>query len=142
MANRKRINFDRVAHLRPRFSFLLDERGFQLREAKYEPQSFGDFFIELVSDDFLFRLVKDRGEKYSLIAPISDPRDWYDVGLIRALILKSTSLDAVTLDTEAEFIRLNYDTIKDIFSGSEFPATSRRLRRLGAERMANSKRFF
>lgn len=135
------MNFNCLDHIKPRFDFLL-ERGFRLLDAKREPQSFGNFFIDLESDDFLFRLVSDRGEKHSLIASHSDPRDWHDVSLIRSLILKTHPLDPVSLDEEAEFIRSNYDAIKDIFSDGKFTATSLSLRRLGTERMANRKRMF
>lgn len=127
-------------HLKPRFEFLLSERKFKIRDSDYPPRQFDDFYIDLESKDFFFRLLNDRGYCRVLISPTSDPEDWYDIGLFNTLIRGSAVPRPANLDEEAEFIRLYYEAIRDSLSETNFQDTKNRLRQIGRERMRNRRK--
>lgn len=128
------MNFDPLPYLRPRFSFLLEERGFELRGAKYDAEHFGNFYIDLSSNDFLFRLTNDRDVQSSFLAPLSEPGKWYDVPLVRSFFLKLDPTGTNTLDDEAAFIKMSYEQLETAFSKENWPSTRRKLEVFGEMR--------
>lgn len=125
-------------HIKPRFEFLLNDRGFRVTGYEYPPKHFDNYYIDLASEDFLFRLLNDRGICGALVASTaSNPTHWYDIGLLRTLILGGDPAQTMSLDEEAEFIRAHYDAIKDALSPDRLADTGVRLRMIGHERMSN-----
>lgn len=125
-------------HLKPHFEFLLNERGFKVSGYEYPPKHFDNFYIDLASEDFLFRLLNDRGVCGSLVASTaSNPTHWYDIGLLHSLIMGGDPTQTLTLDEEAEFIRTHYEAIKDALSVNNLSETSAHLKQIGHKRMAD-----
>lgn len=128
------MDFNYLAHVRPQFSFLLDDHGFRFMDARCDDNAFGNFYVDLSSDDFLFRLTSDRNVVSSFLASLSEPTRWYDVSLLRAFW---RGLDPAALNRigdEADFLREDYEKLKMAFSKTNWPDTREKLAKFGGVR--------
>ncbi len=58
------------------FKYLTDEFGFQVTNSKYDPDTFGNFVIELTRGEKMLRIVSDRSQ---IFVEVFDPgTGWLD----------------------------------------------------------------
>jgi hypothetical protein len=79
---------------------------------------FGDGFIEYTASDLRVRIVSDRGQWFvdvSAAAPAEEA--WYDPAIIRDYLMGHGD-DVLTLQEQTDFIKHNWQEIRDKFSPS------------------------
>lgn len=122
-----------------KFTFLVDDYGFQRHEEDYRPDVFGSSSIVLESDELMIRLVFDgRDDNISLEIKSPKTKDagqpnleeagWFDAEMVRAIIAGSNfAVSAKNWDELAEFLKQNYLKIVDLFSPENLSTTTKKL---------------
>lgn len=122
-----------LAAVKKIFSYLFENYGFRLIE-KAESESFGNSYAVIESDDFRLQFIIDRGQSFVEISPYSEPREWFDLNIMRAYILGTDSLQIESPEELSEFLKCNYKKIKDLFSSDNILTTVAQLKQLEKDR--------
>lgn len=63
-----------------RFPWLMEDLGFRTGRHTYEPREMGSSVVELRSDAFHLRFVRDPRTVYAEVAAPSEPEHWHELG--------------------------------------------------------------
>jgi hypothetical protein len=137
-SNENHMNSTLTQKLVQRFEFLLKDHGFHVEQQRDEGV-LGQAFVILSSPDFRLRAGADRGQVWADIASVDAPSDWFDLNILRILILGGDLLDQQDVGRLATFLRSEYSTVRDLFHGSKNRDTAQQLRTLQKQRV---KRMF
>lgn len=103
-----------------------------------DPVFFGNTLLQYGNDIVRIRLASDRSVWAVDIADAGQPDEWYDVAIIRDLLVGSGE-DILPLPDQITFIRTNWQAILDCFNPVQCKETHARLSSL---RMERAKRLF
>jgi len=62
--------------------WLTTDPGFRIISFSYDPAIFGDSMVVLRSDALCLRIIRERGRIFAEVAPLADPQNWWDLGMI------------------------------------------------------------
>jgi hypothetical protein len=96
---------------RDKIKQLFFAKGFKLENEEYLV-SFGDSLLQFANGNLQVRVLSDRGIEYLEVSTLDKPGSWYDLGLLKALMLDSDLLLAHP-SIEADLIFL-FDRLEEI----------------------------
>ena len=117
------------------YQYLIKDFGFVIQEERYSPESFGNFFIELASNDFLLRYINDRDFLTIEIASHSDRLKWTDLSFVKNYINHAVDLNPggqtisakQRIDELNNFLKNNYELISDLFDRDNYKDTREKI---------------
>jgi hypothetical protein len=122
-----------------RFEAFLEEQGLACQSCKGPDLAFfGNTCLQYGNDFVRIRLVSDRSLWTVGVADAARPDEWYDVGILRDLLV-GLGEDVLPLSEQIAFIRTNWQAILDRFNPWQREETHARL---SALRMDRVKRLF
>lgn len=114
-------------------SFLKNDCGLSIEGHHIFP-AFGDTVIVLRGQHLRVRVVRDRGDWFAEVGSEQKQDDWYDMGLLKELIIGRVKQDVLSFDELATFLRANWQTIVDLLTSSRSCETYAALERIRQER--------
>ncbi len=118
---------------------LIELLGFSL-ESQNKSGSFGDFVSTYNSPYFRLRIVGDRGQKRIDLAFNDQPREWFDLCLVRfSLGQEKDDLAQIPFEDGISFLEKNFTKIREIFFGANSSQMKARLQAMGT---ARAKKMF
>jgi hypothetical protein len=117
------------------YRFLIDNFGLVKVEEKYDPKTFGNFFITLSAKEFFLRYINDRSILTIEIASQNEPGQWYDLSFIKDFVYKTGNIneDYKEFDNTNRIKELNiflskeFDLISDLFNRDNYRDTKQKL---------------
>lgn len=128
--------------IKPFFSALLDEHGFQLVSESFEPAHFGNGALVLQSEDLRLGFVRDRGQVFAEVGPSGQTDDdWHQLQRVMEFLQRhdSPAADprrAAGLDELGVWLKENYEAVRALFREDAYPSARDALRRFEKEKAA------
>lgn len=116
------------------FRFLLDDFGFRIVASEVSPY-FDNMWITLENDSLRVVIARDRGFVAADVSSPRNPTELLPLGLLRKLVLRQDPTDDVTIEEEADFLRLHFHEIVDLLSSTKLAVTVERIREIGRARL-------
>lgn len=99
-------------------------------------QSFGDYYLIMVSPYFRVMISRDKSFESIDISNLFDENNWYDLGLVKALILNEEKLnEPLPIEASLAFFEEYFDKIKMLFDNKNYKATKDKLEELRRKRV-------
>jgi len=118
---------------------FLEEQGLTLYCRRGpDREFFGNMYIEYAAGTVKVQIVKDRSQWLIALADASQPDNWYDITLVRDLVL-GKGTDPLPLPEEVKIIKMIWQPARESFSPSRRQATHARLAQIADDR---AKRIF
>ncbi|MBS1587821.1 MAG: hypothetical protein JSS82_19995 [Bacteroidetes bacterium] len=103
-------------------------------------RSFGNWFVTLVGGYILIRYVQDRSIISIEVASKQDPKEWFEVSLVKDYILGEADRPGIEkLEVLQEFLANNFERVQSIFAPDSYGQTKAAISRTRNERF---KRMF
>jgi hypothetical protein len=116
------------------YSFLRS-KGFKMKRAEYS-EYFSDYFEISASKFIQIRILQDKSLQSIDISSVFDKENWYDLSLIKMLIINKEKPETITPISEMQkFLIDNFQYIQDLFNKQNYPETRNRLDELRNIRM-------
>jgi hypothetical protein len=113
---------------------LLEELDLHVVEDRYLPESFGNSYVTLQSPRLLVRFVRDRGQAWAEVAPVTAPTSWWPLGLVLEVIRGQLPDMQFDLTSAAHLLRDNFCELAEAL-GARLPETKREIEKRGEERL-------
>lgn len=108
--------------------------GFSL-ENERKSTSFGDSVSSYNSPYFRLRVVGDRGQRRIDLAFNDQPKEWFDLGLVRfSLGLEKDALAPISFEDSVLFLEKHFSKIRELFNEKNAPQMKSQLLAMGSER--------
>lgn len=111
------------------FGFLFSSHGFHV-SSEHTSEELGNAFVIAQSVEFSLRFLLDRGIPSVEIGIASNPSEWFDINIVRSLILGTDLLEAAGPDVLAEFLKTHYVQVKALMGNERVTAAINEFRRL------------
>ena len=117
------------------YKFLIEDFGFVKRDENYSATSFGNFYIELSSDNLLLRYVNDRPFLTIEIKPLFEPSKWYDLSFIENFIYhpedinpdKQEISNAKRIEGLNRFLKRDFGLISNLYNKENYRNTQEKI---------------
>lgn len=124
------------------FNKLIDffvKKGFTVVKEE-QSQSFGDYYFIISSPYFRVMVSSDKSYESIDISSLLDGNNWYDMGLVKALILNEEVFNkALPIESALGFFEEYFGEIKMLFDSKNYDATKSKLEEL---RLKRAKQMF
>ena len=120
------------------FAFLEKDFGFDRKDSRLDTASFGDCLVEYRSGSMALRALRDRGQYFVELSPLTDPLDWYEVSIVLEALDLPGDGGEPRLQEKADAARRHLPALVNIY-GSRSPEELRQAVRAGAERRARRR---
>lgn len=64
------------------FAFLEKVFGFERGHGRFDKASFGDALVEYKSESMALRVLRERGQYFVELSPLTDPPEWYEISIV------------------------------------------------------------
>lgn len=110
------------------------QKGFTL-EKEEQSQYFGDYYFIMFSPYFRVMVSSNKSFENIDISSLFDENNWYDFGLVKALILNEEKLNKpLPIESSLVLFEEYFDEIKNLFDNKNYKATNNKLEELQLER--------
>jgi hypothetical protein len=89
-------------------SGILEELDLHVIDDQYSPKSFGNSYVTLQSPKIWVRLVRDRGQVWAEVAPVTAPTSWWPLGFVLEAIRGQLPAIQFDLPNAARVLRDNF----------------------------------
>ncbi|MGB6946755.1 MAG: hypothetical protein WBE37_30450 [Bryobacteraceae bacterium] len=113
---------------------FLQELDLLVIEDLYLPKSFGNSYVTLQSPKFFVRFVRDRGQVWAEVAPVTAPASWWPLGFVVEAMQGHQPEYKFELSDAAHMLKENFRELANAL-GPRLPETRREMERHGAERL-------
>jgi hypothetical protein len=120
-----------MAEILPEFD---RELNLHVIEDRYAPESFGNSYVTLHSQRLLVRFVRDRGQVWAEVAPLTAPTSWWPIGFVLEAIGGQLPEIPFDLTSAARLLRDNFHELAEAL-GPRLLETNREIERRSQERL-------
>jgi hypothetical protein len=113
---------------------LLKDFDLHVIEDRYLPESFGNSDVTLQSPQLLVRFVRDRGQVWAEVAPVTEPTSWWPLGDVLKAIQGQLPEAPFDLTSAVRLLRDNFRELADAL-GPRLTGTHRDIERLREARL-------
>jgi hypothetical protein len=113
---------------------LLEELDLRIVEDQYLPESFGNSYVTLQSPRLFVRFVRDRGQVWTEVAPVTAPTSWWPLGFVLEAIRGQLPEIQFDLISAARLLRDNFHELAEGL-GPKLAETNREIERRSEERL-------
>jgi len=117
---------------------LLKGHGFKVLGEIVDPANFGNAYVDLKRKNVRVRIVRDRDEHFVQIGSSAEPEKWVSASLVLQLLnvreIEPRQLQASAALNLVRMIVGVVDQLESVFSKSEWPRTSEKLKELQLRR--------
>jgi len=113
---------------------LLIEFDLRVVDGKYAPESFGNSYVTLQSPRLFVRFVRDRGQVWAEVAPVTAPAGWWPLVFVLEAIQGQVPQKEFDLESVLRLLRDNFRELADAL-GPKLSETNREIKRHGEERL-------
>ena len=113
---------------------LLKEFDLRVIEDRYVPESFGNSYVTLQSPRLMVRFVRDRGQVWAEVAPVTAPTAWWPLGFVLEAIRGQLPEIQFDLISAVGLLRGNLLELAEAL-GPRLSETNREIERHSEERL-------
>lgn len=113
---------------------LLREFDLRVIEDQYLPESFGNSYVTLQSPRLLVRFVRDRGQVWAEVAPVTAPTSWWPLGFVLEAIQGQLPKTEFDVTSAVRLLRDNFRELAEAL-GPNLSETNREIERRSEERL-------